>query len=68
MTDLGGGDWEVVRVIDFNDSVNATPALVDGRVYVVRDQATGAQIDAVLTKAAAAQKEWARTPLAERQA
>lgn len=49
-------------------SIQQTISPVDGRVYVVRDQATGAQIDAVLTKAAAAQKEWARTPLAERQA
>lgn len=29
-----GGDWEVTKVIDFEDSVHATPAIVDGRIYV----------------------------------
>jgi len=29
-----GADWEVIRINDFNDSVNATPAIVDGKIYV----------------------------------
>jgi outer membrane protein assembly factor BamB len=29
-----GADWEVIKVIDFNDGVHATPAIVDGRIYV----------------------------------
>jgi outer membrane protein assembly factor BamB len=29
-----GGDWEVLAVNDLDDACHATPALVDGRVYV----------------------------------
>lgn len=29
-----GADWEVVKIVDFNESVNATPAIADGRIYV----------------------------------
>jgi outer membrane protein assembly factor BamB len=29
-----GADWEVVRVVDFNESVHATPAIAGGRIYV----------------------------------
>ncbi|MEZ5351198.1 MAG: PQQ-binding-like beta-propeller repeat protein [Bryobacteraceae bacterium] len=29
-----GADWEVIRVNDFNDSANATPAIADGKMYV----------------------------------
>ena len=41
---------------------------IDGSVYVERPLATVEQIDATLTKAAAAQKAWAHTPLDERRA
>ncbi len=47
-------------------SIQKTISPVDGSVYVEREQATGAQIDALLTKAAHAQKAWARVPLDER--
>lgn len=47
-------------------SIQKTISPVDGSVYVEREQATGAQIDALLAKAAAAQKAWARVPLDER--
>jgi acyl-CoA reductase-like NAD-dependent aldehyde dehydrogenase len=47
-------------------STQKTISPVDGSVYVVREQATGEQIDQLLTKAAAAQKGWAATPLDER--
>ncbi|MBM3794283.1 MAG: hypothetical protein FJW31_09470 [Acidobacteria bacterium] len=30
----GGAEWEVERQVAFEDGVNATPAIVDGRVYV----------------------------------
>jgi acyl-CoA reductase-like NAD-dependent aldehyde dehydrogenase len=49
-------------------STQKTISPVDGSVYVVREQATGEQIDQLLTKAAAAQKGWAATPLDERRA
>ncbi len=29
-----GGEWEVTKVIDFNEPVHATPAIADGRIYV----------------------------------
>ncbi|MBL8223239.1 MAG: PQQ-binding-like beta-propeller repeat protein, partial [Bryobacterales bacterium] len=29
-----GADWEVTKIVDFNESVNATPAIADGRIYV----------------------------------
>jgi len=29
-----GADWEVIKIVDFNESVNATPAIADGRIYV----------------------------------
>ena len=41
---------------------------IDNSVYAERSQATGEQIDQLLTKAAAAQKAWAQTPLDERRA
>ena len=41
---------------------------IDNSVYAERPQATGEQIDQLLTKAAAAQKAWAQTPLDERRA
>jgi acyl-CoA reductase-like NAD-dependent aldehyde dehydrogenase len=41
---------------------------VDNSVFAERLQATGAQIDQLLTKAAAAQKKWAQTALDERRA
>ncbi len=41
---------------------------VDGRVYVERSLADGAQIAATLDRARAAQRAWRATPLAERQA
>ena len=41
---------------------------IDNSVYAERPHATGEQIDQLLTKAAAAQKAWAQTPLDERRA
>jgi len=41
---------------------------IDGSIYAERPQATGEQIDQLLTKAAAAQKLWAQTPLNDRRA
>jgi len=41
---------------------------VDGRVYAERSAATAADIDATLTRARAAQREWRAVPLAERAA
>ncbi|MEZ5400028.1 MAG: PQQ-binding-like beta-propeller repeat protein [Bryobacteraceae bacterium] len=29
-----GAEWEVVHINDFNDSVHATPAIVDGKIYL----------------------------------
>jgi len=29
-----GADWEVIKIVDFNESVNATPAIAGGRIYV----------------------------------
>lgn len=29
-----GPEWEVEKIIEFDDMVNATPAIVDGRIYV----------------------------------
>jgi hypothetical protein len=29
-----GPEWEIIRINDFNDGVNATPAIVDSRIYV----------------------------------
>jgi outer membrane protein assembly factor BamB len=29
-----GADWEIIGVNDFNESVHATPAIVDGKIYV----------------------------------
>lgn len=49
-------------------SIQKTISPVDGSVYVEREQASGAQIDQLLTKAAAAQKAWARVGLEERRA
>ena len=39
---------------------------VDGSVYATRPLATAAEIDAVLARAADAQRGWKRTPLVER--
>ena len=41
---------------------------VDGSTYVERPLATASEIDAALARAEAAQKEWKRTPLADRAA
>jgi len=41
---------------------------VDGREYARRPLATGAEIERALAKARAAQRDWARTPLADRRA
>lgn len=49
-------------------SIQKTISPVDGRVYVERQLATAAEIDAMLGRAAAAQKQWARVPIGERQA
>ncbi len=49
-------------------SIQKTISPVDGSVYVEREQASGAQIDQLLSKAAAAQKAWARVGLEERRA
>jgi outer membrane protein assembly factor BamB len=29
-----GREWEVIRINDFNDSTHATPAIVDGKIYI----------------------------------
>ncbi len=29
-----GGDWEIIRINEFDDGVNATPAILDNRIYV----------------------------------
>lgn len=29
-----GGEWEIQKIIDLGDGVHATPAIVDGRIYV----------------------------------
>jgi outer membrane protein assembly factor BamB len=29
-----GGDWEILAINDLNDESNATPAIVDGRLYI----------------------------------
>ncbi|MBI2687055.1 MAG: aldehyde dehydrogenase family protein [Acidobacteria bacterium] len=49
-------------------SMQRTISPVDGSVYVERPLASPEQIDALLTKAAAAQKAWAKVPLDERRA
>jgi acyl-CoA reductase-like NAD-dependent aldehyde dehydrogenase len=49
-------------------TVQRTISPVDGSVYVERELADGAAIDAALARAAAAQRRWAQAPLAERQA
>ena len=41
---------------------------IDGSVYVKRDYAEKARIDAILERAVAAQKQWKRVPLDERKA
>jgi len=41
---------------------------VDGRVYVERELASGAQLEAVLARVATAQRAWSKVPLAERAA
>jgi acyl-CoA reductase-like NAD-dependent aldehyde dehydrogenase len=46
--------------------VQRTISPVDGSVIVERELATPAQVDAVLDRAAAAQRSWRRVPLAER--
>lgn len=46
--------------------IQKTISPVDGRVYVERELASGAEIEAALTQAVAAQKRWRDTPLAER--
>ncbi len=43
-----------------------TVSPVDGRVYVERPLAGEGEIDAALTRAEAAQRDWARVPVAER--
>lgn len=49
-------------------SIQQTISPIDGSVYAERTLATVGQIDQLLNKAAAAQKEWAQTAIAERQA
>lgn len=49
-------------------AIQKTTSPVDGRTYVERPLADGATIDATLDRAVAAQRDWARTPLAERSA
>ena len=44
-----------------------TVSPVDGSVFVERAYHDWAQVDAVLTKAKKAQKEWRKVPLAKRQ-
>lgn len=46
--------------------IQQTISPVNGSVYVERELASGAQIDAVLDRAVAAQREWRAVPLAER--
>jgi acyl-CoA reductase-like NAD-dependent aldehyde dehydrogenase len=48
--------------------VQRTVTPVDGSVYVERPLATEAEVDAALSRAAAAQREWRAVPLAERMA
>ena len=47
-------------------SIQKTISPVDGRVYVERELATGAQIDAALEKAVDAQRSWRTVPLKDR--
>jgi acyl-CoA reductase-like NAD-dependent aldehyde dehydrogenase len=49
-------------------TVQQTLTPIDGSVYVERELASSAQIEAVLTAAASAQPRWKATPLAERRA
>jgi acyl-CoA reductase-like NAD-dependent aldehyde dehydrogenase len=48
--------------------VQETTSPVDGSIYAERELASGAQIDAALTRAAAAQAAWRRVPISERAA
>ena len=52
--------------IDMADVICISP--VDGREIARRQTASGGEIDAVLTKARAAQREWAATSIADRKA
>ncbi len=47
-------------------AIQKTISPVDGRVYVERELASGSEIEAALSQAALAQKQWRDTPLAER--
>ena len=49
-------------------SVQKTTSPVDGRVYVERELAGAAQIDAALSRAVEAQREWRAVPLEQRAA
>ncbi|MBS1829881.1 MAG: aldehyde dehydrogenase family protein [Acidobacteria bacterium] len=46
--------------------IQKTISPVDGRVYVERELASGAEIEAALAQAVSAQKSWRNMPLAER--
>ncbi|MBL8176712.1 MAG: aldehyde dehydrogenase family protein [Bryobacterales bacterium] len=46
--------------------IQKTISPVDGRVFVERELASGAEIEAALSQAVAAQKTWRDTPLSER--
>ena len=48
--------------------VQRTISPIDGSVYVERELASGAQLDATLARAARASRDWRRVPLAERAA
>jgi acyl-CoA reductase-like NAD-dependent aldehyde dehydrogenase len=48
--------------------IQQTISPVDGSIYVERELASGAQIDAALTRAVAAQAAWKHMPVAERAA
>ncbi|PAU78302.1 aldehyde dehydrogenase family protein [Halomonas salipaludis] len=47
-------------------AIQKTISPVDGTVYVEREQADPAQIDATLSRAASAQRSWREVPVAER--
>ncbi|MDR5906546.1 aldehyde dehydrogenase family protein [Franzmannia qiaohouensis] len=47
-------------------AIQKTISPVDGTVYVEREQADPAQIDATLSRAASAQRSWREVPIAER--
>jgi acyl-CoA reductase-like NAD-dependent aldehyde dehydrogenase len=51
-----------------NQSIQQTISPIDGSLYVERRLATHSEIDAVLTRAAKAQRAWQHVPIAERAA